>query len=210
MSDWPKIRASIAEATPLTDNQDIYKVKNVHGQNLHLFWDGYRLIYLFGGIKAVFAPDTGKMEHQGALEVDDKWRVTKERFLEIGDLHHRNVANHFGEGTLATWETLKSGLVPCRVIHIEDRDPSQEGYGDSSQCRVIFKVTGTSNKIYSAGEILHSTALHVIPRARHKVKQNGRTWNLPFHWVHNPDYKVSNEADRACINAIKYNWLSTP
>ena len=65
----------------------------------------------------------------------------------------------FGVGTLAYFDTLCSGLVPCKVTEV--REPGSGRQVTSGF--VVAKVTAERGP-YKRGELVHASAAYVVPR----------------------------------------------
>jgi hypothetical protein len=87
---------------------------------------------------------------------------------------------------LAYFETVRDGLVSCRVNKIVRRT--------NGALDISFTVTG-NHRTYSRGYVAWSTSMHVIPR--HAIRRRKySTVVLPFSWLDEADkagFKIEHE-----------------
>lgn len=79
---------------------------------------------------------------------------------------------------LAYYETVRSGLVPVKVIEIKHSE-------DGRVTSVVGRVTGRTNRTYRCGEIVEAGAggLHMIPRDKvRKFRSSPFPKVLSFSW----------------------------
>lgn len=84
-------------------------------------------------------------------------------------------------GTLAFYDSF-AGLIPCKVEQIEDklhRDSNLRGC--SSSCIIRAKLTA-SRGAYKRGEIIESTALHIVPRNYVRRRKYGARIIGGYRW----------------------------
>jgi hypothetical protein len=74
-------------------------------------------------------------------------------------------------GTLAYFDGF-SGMIPCKVIAIRDTHANNAWRGTSSACYIDVKLTAKRGA-YKRGEIITSTALHIVPRTHARFPRNG-------------------------------------
>ena len=78
-------------------------------------------------------------------------------------------------GELAYWDTLRSGLVPCRVLNVI-KDP------EIGMTKVTIRVTG-ERKPYRLGEEHTVNSFRVLPRSRVKKTKYGHHLLQNFRWM---------------------------
>lgn len=70
--------------------------------------------------------------------------------------------NVFQVGDLAYYDSF-SGLIPCKVLAVNDAMAGKELAGFSSFCRVSVRLTAKRGA-WEKGEVVESDALKVVPR----------------------------------------------
>lgn len=65
-------------------------------------------------------------------------------------------------GALAYWNTLFSGLVPCKVLGIKPRDATRKETRPGSEHSVTFEITADHGP-YKRGEQHACWSLHIVP-----------------------------------------------
>lgn len=90
-------------------------------------------------------------------------------------------------GNLAYYDTLFSGLVPCKVTGIRV-------YNEFGHYEVNFTITATRGG-YKAGEKLFSRPNYVIPRKMVRVRNGHYVINPSYAWINkdNSTYAIINK-----------------
>lgn len=89
-------------------------------------------------------------------------------------------------GTMAYYDTLRSGLVPCKVVSITEDKPGKQGLhfelskgGIPQRYRANIRITTGAHCGYRKGELLVTHAYHVVPRVCIKRRRYS-TYILPY------------------------------
>lgn len=78
-------------------------------------------------------------------------------------------------GTLAYYDTLFNGLIPCKVTGIRV-------YNEHGHYEVFFTITANRGA-YKKGEKLSSSPIHVIPRKSVRIRRNGFGVRNNYAWI---------------------------
>lgn len=118
----------------------------------------------------------------GIARLTDWQAVADEKPTQHTTQHtEKHMKNENTIGTLAFFDSF-AGLIPCKVIEIKDDFGLNEKYaGKTSGCKIQAKITARRGA-YLPGEIIESTALHIIPRKNISRRKYGARIIGGYSW----------------------------